>query len=43
MGLADQDFEKGEADGTADALTILEALATAFKPDYLTIGTVRTR
>ena len=27
MGLADQDFEKGEADGTADALTILEALA----------------
>jgi len=27
MGLADQDFEKGEADGTADALLILDALA----------------
>jgi hypothetical protein len=26
MGLADQDFEKGEADGTADALRLLEAL-----------------
>jgi uridine phosphorylase len=33
MGLADQDFEKGEADGTADALKLLEALAAA-----LTIG-----
>jgi uridine phosphorylase len=32
MGLADRDFEKGEADGTADALTILEALAVAFYP-----------
>jgi len=29
MGLADRDFEKGEADGTADALMILEALANA--------------
>ena len=27
MGLADRDFEKGEAEGTADALTILSALA----------------
>ena len=27
MGLADKDFEKGEADGTADALLMLEALA----------------
>jgi uridine phosphorylase len=27
MGLADQDFEKGEADGTTAALTMLEALA----------------
>jgi hypothetical protein len=26
MGLADQDFEKGEADGAADALRLLEAL-----------------
>jgi uridine phosphorylase len=26
MGLANQDFEKGEADGTADALRLLEAL-----------------
>jgi uridine phosphorylase len=30
MGQADQDFEKGEADGTADALRILEALAGRF-------------
>jgi uridine phosphorylase len=30
MGLADRDFEKGEADGTADALMMLEALAEAF-------------
>jgi uridine phosphorylase len=29
MGLAGKDFEKGEAEGTADALMILEALATA--------------
>jgi uridine phosphorylase len=27
MGLADIDFEKGEADGTSDALLLLEALA----------------
>jgi purine-nucleoside phosphorylase len=27
MGLAEIDFEKGEADGTSDALAILEALA----------------
>ncbi len=32
MGLADRDFEKGEADGTADALTILETLANALHP-----------
>lgn len=32
MGLADRDFEKGEADGTADALAILTALARAFVP-----------
>jgi uridine phosphorylase len=30
MGLAEGDFEKGEADGTTDALTVLEALAGAF-------------
>jgi uridine phosphorylase len=30
MGLADRDFEKGEADGTADSLTILETLANGF-------------
>lgn len=29
MGLANQDFEKGEADGTADALQLLEALVRA--------------
>jgi uridine phosphorylase len=34
MGLADQDFEKGEAEGTADALIILEVLAKALpSPD----------
>ena len=32
MGLADKDFEKGEADGTADALMILEALVRALRP-----------
>jgi hypothetical protein len=26
MGRTDQDFEKGEADGTAQALSILEAI-----------------
>jgi uridine phosphorylase len=31
MGLADRDFEKGEADGTADALLMLEALAKALR------------
>jgi uridine phosphorylase len=32
MGLAEGDFEKGEADGTTDTLTVLEALASAFNP-----------
>lgn len=32
MGLSDRDFEKGEADGTADALLILETLAEALQP-----------
>jgi hypothetical protein len=27
MAVADQDFEKGEADGTVDALRVLEAIA----------------
>ncbi len=31
MGLAEQDFEKGEADGTADALAVLSALADALR------------
>jgi uridine phosphorylase len=31
MGLAEQDFEKGESDGTTDALRILEALASGFE------------
>ena len=31
MGLADQDFEKGEAQGAADALKILEVLAKALR------------
>jgi uridine phosphorylase len=30
MGLAEQDFEKGEADGTADALRMLEAIVLGF-------------
>ena len=29
MGQTEQDFEKGEADGTADALRILEAIVWA--------------
>jgi uridine phosphorylase len=37
MGREGQDFEKGEADGTADALAILEAIATRFL-SYDTIG-----
>ena len=32
MGQAAQDFEKGEADGTADALQILEVIVRARKP-----------
>jgi len=32
MGLAGEDFEKGEAQGAADALMILETLANAFDP-----------
>ena len=28
MAVAEQDFEKGEADGTVDALRVLEALVT---------------
>jgi uridine phosphorylase len=32
MGLAHRDFEKGEADGTTDALMILETLAKALHP-----------
>jgi uridine phosphorylase len=32
MGQAAQDFEKGEADGTADALQILEAIVRTGKP-----------
>ncbi len=31
MGMADGDFEKGEADGTADALIILETVARAMR------------
>jgi uridine phosphorylase len=35
MGRTDEDFEKGEADGTTDALNILEALARAFREPML--------
>ncbi len=33
MGLAELDFEKGEAEGTADALLILDMLAGALRPN----------
>ncbi|HUI15108.1 MAG TPA: nucleoside phosphorylase [Xanthobacteraceae bacterium] len=33
MGLAEKDFEKGEADGTADALAILDVVAGALLQD----------
>ena len=32
MGQVHQDFEKGEADGTADALAVLEAIVEASRP-----------
>jgi hypothetical protein len=32
MALADRDFEKGEAEGTADALMILEAIENVLRP-----------
>jgi hypothetical protein len=31
MGIADRDFEKGEADGTADALMLLETIRKAIR------------
>jgi hypothetical protein len=31
MGLTDRDFEKGEADGTADALVLLETVTKAIR------------
>jgi len=30
MAVAEQDFEKGEADGTVDALRVLESIVGAF-------------
>ena len=35
MGQAGQDFEKGEADGTTDALAVLDAIisGTSISPD----------
>jgi len=32
MGQGGQDFEKGEADGTADALAVLGAIAAGLAP-----------
>jgi len=32
MGLAGDDFEKGEADGTRDALAVLETVIAALRP-----------
>jgi uridine phosphorylase len=37
MGLAERDFEKGEADGTADALRMLERIATALRSRYAAV------
>jgi hypothetical protein len=37
MGLAERDFEKGEADGTADALRMLETVATALRSRYAVV------
>jgi hypothetical protein len=34
MGQAHQDFEKGEADGTADALNLLRAVTQAIRETY---------
>src|SRR5471030_2067963 len=34
MGITDRDFEKGEADGTADALIILETIAKAMRSAF---------
>jgi purine-nucleoside phosphorylase len=31
MGQGGDDFEKGEADGTRDALTVLQSLVAAFR------------
>jgi len=33
MGLTERDFEKGEDDGSADAVALLAALANALHPD----------
>jgi uridine phosphorylase len=38
MGQTGQDFEKGEADGSGDALTILEALVGMPLPERRTIA-----
>jgi uridine phosphorylase len=43
MGLADGDFEKGEASGTADALVILEALTHGLRSGVREEGHVRER
>jgi purine-nucleoside phosphorylase len=32
MAVAEQDFEKGEADGTVDALRVLEAVISGLQP-----------
>jgi hypothetical protein len=32
MGQAGMDFEKGEADGTRDALAVLEMIVSAMEP-----------
>ena len=32
MGQAGEDFEKGEADGTRDALAVLETIVSALEP-----------
>lgn len=38
MGVADGDFEKGEADGTADALAILETITSDVLKPFVRLG-----
>jgi uridine phosphorylase len=43
MGLADQDFEKGEANGAADALRLLKSVVAELAPSTASDTKIRTR